>query len=366
MTAPAPTSHPLPTWGLVIATYRRGEVLLRCLRAATRQTVPPAEVIVVDASPDWETTRDHVMREIAAAAPHVRWEYAHAQAARLPAQRNQGIALARADVLFLIDDDSILYHDCAQEILNVYAADTQYQIAAVGAMPVPQPPDGEGVPVQASPTNWITPRTNWLQRTLLAWRYRLAQGFDRGEDSFVPYTGAWPHQHIPPNLAHLDIQPAKALNGFRMTFRREVIAKVGFVGMLVGSAPFEDIEATHRATQYGAVVNARRARLCHLAWSSGRLNHFSLGALWTMNGAVLQVLHGQDKRQLERIWRKRTRRAMFFELLKDILKRRKGYPGFAGIRTGRRMLNRIYSMPPDRLYRWYPRIQRRTSAWRDA
>jgi GT2 family glycosyltransferase len=350
---------------LIICTYRRGEVLLRCLRGAMSQTVPPIEVIIVDASPDWQGTHDRVMRDIAPGAPNVRWNYVHAQAARLPAQRNQGIGLATADILFLIDDDSILYRDCAAEILNVYAADVEHKIAAVGAMPVPQPPDGEGVPPQASPTNWITPRTSWWRRTLLGWRYWLAKGFDRGEDSFVPYGGTWPRQTIPPTCAHLDIQPAKALNGFRMTFRREVITRVGFVGMLVGSAPFEDIEASHRATQFGTVVNARRARLCHLAWSSGRLNHFSLGALWTMNGAVLQVLHGQDKKCLERIWRERTRRAMLFELIKDVLKRRRGFPGYAGIRTGRRMLHRIYSMTPDRLSRWYPRVQRRVSAWRE-
>jgi GT2 family glycosyltransferase len=197
-------------------------------------------------------------------------------------------------------------------------------------------------------------------------RYRLLAPFDRGEDSFVPYGLVWPGQTIPSELAHLDVQPAKALNGFRMTFRREVIAKVGFVGMLVGSAPFEDIEASHRATRYGLVVNARRARLCHLAWSSGRLNHFSLSALWAMNGAVLQMLHGEDakRRALERVWRGRTGRAMWLELVKDLIKRRWKLPAFNGIRVARRMLDRIYGMDPQRLYRWYPRVQRRVCGWR--
>jgi hypothetical protein len=134
--------------------------------------------------------------------------------------------------------------------------------------------------------------------------------------------------------------------------------------MLVGSAPFEDIEASHRATRLGLVVNARRARLCHLAWSSGRLNHFSLGALWAMNGAVLQVLHGEDKKALERVWRGRTGRAMWFELAKDLLKRRWRLPGFNGTRAARRMLPKIYSMTAERLYRWYPRVQRRVCGWR--
>ena len=361
------TAASLPSWALVVCTYRRPDVLLRSLRAATRQSIPPTEIIVVDASPDWETTRNRVTQEIAPCAPPtINWQYVHAQAARLPAQRNQGIALATADILFLIDDDSILYPDCAEEILNVYAADTHRKIAAVGAMPLPgPPPDGQGLPPQATPTTWITPNTPAWKRLLLALRHRLAAPFDRGEDSFLPYALHWPRQTIPPDLAHLDLQPAKALNGFRMTFRRDVITQVGFLGMLVGSAPFEDIEATHRATQHGLVVNAKRARLCHLAWSSARLNHFSLSALWAMNAAVLQVLHGQDKPALERIWRRRTAKAMWFELAKDLLKRRWRLPAFNGLRVARRLLPRIYSMTPMQLERWYPRVQRRITAWRD-
>jgi glycosyltransferase involved in cell wall biosynthesis len=44
------------TWALVIATYKREHILLRCLRLAAVQTRLPKEIIVVDASPDYEKT----------------------------------------------------------------------------------------------------------------------------------------------------------------------------------------------------------------------------------------------------------------------------------------------------------------------
>src|SRR5262249_34568845 len=91
------------TWALVIATYRREHILPRCLRLAAQQTRPPAEVIVVDASPNWEKTRDEILASVAAAHPAIRWAYVAAEQRSSAFQRNQGVRLAGADILFLID-----------------------------------------------------------------------------------------------------------------------------------------------------------------------------------------------------------------------------------------------------------------------
>src|SRR4051794_15406291 len=74
----------LPAWTLVLCTYRRREVLMLCLKAAMRQTRPPTEVIIVDASADWETTRDQVMAEIVPLQPEIRWQYVQAERRSLP------------------------------------------------------------------------------------------------------------------------------------------------------------------------------------------------------------------------------------------------------------------------------------------
>ena len=103
-------------WALVVATYRREQILPRCLRLGVQQTRPPVEVIVVDASPGWDKTRDTILGGLAAEHPQIRWSYQAAEKRSLPAQRNQGIRQAHPDILFLVDDDSLMYSDCAEKI----------------------------------------------------------------------------------------------------------------------------------------------------------------------------------------------------------------------------------------------------------
>src|SRR5438552_4090779 len=130
---PSNAEASLPPWALVLSTYRRREVLMLCLTAAVNQSCPPREIVIVDASPDWRDTREQVLSEFAAPRPGIRWKYVEADRRSLPAQRNQGIALSTAPILFMIDDDSIMYHDCAEQILGIYAADRGRKIAGVGA-----------------------------------------------------------------------------------------------------------------------------------------------------------------------------------------------------------------------------------------
>jgi hypothetical protein len=50
-------ANPL-TWALVVATYMSEDVLPRCLRLGAAQIRPPLEIIVVDSSPGWGSTRE--------------------------------------------------------------------------------------------------------------------------------------------------------------------------------------------------------------------------------------------------------------------------------------------------------------------
>lgn len=355
----------LPAWALVLCTYRRREVLLICLRAALAQTRPPAEVIIVDASPDWQENRMAVMVDIARLYPNIRWKYTEAQRRSLPAQRNQGISIATAPILFMIDDDSIMYPNCAEEILRVYAADRQGQIAGVGAAEVAQPPDEandlqrttQGAPPAGQDADAISLAGGVLRRLRTTLRWNVAQLFDRGPNAFLPYEGKWIDQPIPKSCAHLDLTPARSLNGFRMTFRREAIARGGFLGWFVGYAPLEDLDGSHRASRYGALVTANRARLCHLTIRGGRPSHYSATAQWVMSGAVLHSVFANDRTAMARAWRRQVNRFMLLELVKDVAKGRLTLPGFRGILHGSRKLGQIYSMTPDQLETWYPPVQ---------
>jgi glycosyltransferase involved in cell wall biosynthesis len=122
------------TWSLVVATYRREFILPHCIMLAARQSRPPKEIAVVDASPDWQSSRERISREIECSHPHIRFVYERAIQPSLTAQRNQGLDLATADVVFLFDDDTLMHQGCAAEIMAIYDADTERAVVGVQAV----------------------------------------------------------------------------------------------------------------------------------------------------------------------------------------------------------------------------------------
>jgi glycosyltransferase involved in cell wall biosynthesis len=99
---------------LVIPTFRRPDLLRRCLEAATSQDCDDYEVIVVDdASPD--DTGAMVAREY----PRVR--YVRQPQNRGPAAaRNRGIAMATGEVVAFTDDDCLVPSDFLRSLAESY------------------------------------------------------------------------------------------------------------------------------------------------------------------------------------------------------------------------------------------------------
>ena len=130
------------TWALVIATYQRAHILPRCLRLAVQQTRLPMEIIVVDSSQNWEETRDAIKAKLIVALSRRFVGRMSLRNRRSSAsQRNQGVRLATADILFLIDDNSLMYPDCAEQIMRIYEADKDKTVSGINAIHVPVPPD---------------------------------------------------------------------------------------------------------------------------------------------------------------------------------------------------------------------------------
>jgi glycosyltransferase involved in cell wall biosynthesis len=190
-------ANPL-TWALVVATYMREDVLPRCLRLGAAQTRPPLEIIVVDSSPGWESTRERVLHEIAPRWPGIRWHYVKAERRSSASQRNQGIRAASADVVFLFDDDSLMYPDCAAEIMRVYGADNGRSVVGVNATNVAAPPDASPGSEVSVPTEFRTaknygPVARWVRRQL------------RADDIFIPYDRSFPAHPLPTTVAALAV-----------------------------------------------------------------------------------------------------------------------------------------------------------------
>lgn len=341
------------TWSLVIATYNREHILPRCLRLAARQTRGPKEIVVVDASPDWEVTRSRLSEEFAQNYAAIPLYYLQAIRPSLTAQRNQGIDFATGDILFLIDDDSLMYPDCAEQIMAIYEADVDHAIQGVSAIQNPVPPDAEEVASDQAVQQGVVavrPKETWLRqfvKSLLATE----------QTYFLPYDEDYPHTPIPNHLHAYTIGQIQVMAGYSMTFRRSVLQKERFSEVLLRYAAGEDQDLSYRVSRHGALVNAVNAQLCHLEISGGRLSLFKVIALAVMNPAVLQRLHSPNISMVRQKWQKIVWQRVMINFLKDFSERKFHFSRTRGVLYGLRQLSQIYRQTPEELLQWYPQFQ---------
>ncbi len=336
------------TWSLVIATYKREDVLRRCLKLAAEQTRPPIEIVVVDSSPGWEASRDWVMANLAPKYPAIAWRYAEAEVRSSGAQRNQGARLAVGDVLFLIDDDSLMYADCAERIMEVYDADPERAIVGVNAIHVPTPPDdpSEVPDPEYGTTKHYGPVARAVRRLLDA------------DNVFVPYDDDWPRTPIPAAVLRLRVSRWPNAAGWGMTFRRAVFLKEPFDEILAAYSATEDSDMSYRASRHGAFVGCDDARLCHIGSRGGRLGVLTVSSLKGLNSLVLHRINTTDVERGRRLCRRLLVRRAMIALAKDINKRRIDAPEARGWLHAVKMVDAIFDKTPEELRRWYPGYQR--------
>jgi len=340
------------TWSLVIATYKRAHILPRCLLLAAEQTRPPIQIVVVDASPDFETCRQQVLSEIAPTFPNISWEYVAAERASSASQRNQGVRLATGDVLFLIDDDSLMYPDCAEEAMKIYEADTENKIGGIALVHVPQPP--EKARDRAEANKPATPSPNSFLRKL---KYNLHRPF-RAESTHLPYDDRYPDHKLPDSVQGMAITPIRMIGGCFMTLRREMAIREPFEVCLERYAAAEDLDESYRVSRHAALVRAFRARIHHVAASGGRVSRFSAIALGALNFAVLHRLNSTNLDRSKRLYRRILWKRFSLTLSADIVKRRWNLPTSRAILFSIRKLDHIFAMPKEELRAWYPQFQR--------
>lgn len=350
----AKTAMTTLSWGLVIATYNREKILPECLKLAIAQTRLPSEIIVVDASANWQDTRDRVWREVVPTAPNLRWVYEAATQRGLTQQRNQGIRLATADIVFLIDDDSLMYPTCAEQIMRVYEADEQGVVRGVQASLTEQPPSDVAIADERKQTGWSKDSSSDLRRWI--WKHIFLMDISK---LWIPYDGALP-QHplpLPAALARLNVYSMPMFHGCRMTYRREAIAQTLFEPLLRYYAAIEDADASYRVSRQGILLEAPDAKLHHFNSGSGRLSRYQVAALSALNQVACLRKHSNDLQRDRRKFRWLMARRTIAELLKDGLSRRWSLPQVRGTLTAWRYAQQIFALSLTELEQWYPRFQ---------
>lgn len=347
------------SWALVIATYGREKILPMMLDLAVRQSRPPKEIIIVDASENWETTRDRVLSDIAVHRPEIRWVYVAAEHRSITLQRNQGIPLATADILFLIDDDSMMYSDCAERIMEIYEADPEHRVMGVQSNFVDKFPPIPGSVEDDRQKAGISERllSPSVQRFL--WRSGFLQRLlvlDTKEH-FIPYDGYFEDHSLPEAVKRLNVTPTRIFDGFRMTYRREVFEKETFEPLFFYYAVAEDSDLSYRASRHGALVMAVDARLHHFQSGAGRIPSVKVSALAGLNTALCLRKHSNNlSRDRSRFYRFMLH-LMFAQGVKDLANRRWSLPRARGLMLAISYAPKLFSMSREDLAEWYPGLQ---------
>ena len=90
-----------PAATIVFTTYNRQDILRQAIQAAQKQTVPIDIIVMDDASTDGTATM------MATEFPNIKY-YRSSENKGPCYQRNRGIELAKTEIVFPLDDDSIL------------------------------------------------------------------------------------------------------------------------------------------------------------------------------------------------------------------------------------------------------------------
>jgi len=214
-----------PRVSVIIPTYRRPELLKKCLASLAEQDAAPTDVEVVvidDASGD---RTPQVLAKAAETMPALTWRSKAANEGPAAA-RNQAIALARGDLLLFLDDDIVATPTLVSTHLRLHDGEPETH-AVVGL-------------VEWLPALHVTPFMRWLDSTTFQFAYADMQ------------PGRLPH-------------PADAFYTCNLSLRRRMVDAVGGFDERFPYPAYEDTELACRLADKGLTLDYRPEAL---AWHS--------------------------------------------------------------------------------------------------
>lgn len=242
----------------------------------------------------------------------------------------QNIDLATTDVVFLIDDDSLMFPDCADEVMRVYEADSQGMISSVAISESSLIPGDAPIQDDQKSVGYSRKMRNILQgNAAFQWFWRKVLLMDICE-LWIPYDGKFPEHNLPIETKAVNIEPIVLCRGCQMTFRRDIITRELFDSSLRYYAVTEDLDAINRVTRSGSLVLAEDAYLHHFSSSGGRFPRFLVSALSILNQACFLRKHSSDlgRDQYKFYWL--SCRRIFADFIKDGLSGRFSFPQVRG------------------------------------
>lgn len=356
----------LPTWSHCIPTLNRIDILEQAVRLSVTQTWPPVEIIIVDASDEADQHHTRIKDIITTyEGPQPDLVYLHSPVRSLTRQRNMAIERARGEILFLFDDDTLMFPTCAEEIAKTFAADASGQIAAAMALNRPDYPGQADVSDEQRKVTGLraVQRTRLRDLPVIAWFWdNLFMMSARSH--FIPYDR--PKRMARPDMVRvgpLHLLQVPLLAGYAMAVRARVARKEPFDDSLLSYSPAEDLDASYRFTRHGMNVLVETAHVHHFEAAAGRIRRRQAITLGLMNLAAFVAKHSRTRRADIFAYYRRYIRRLLAEFLKDGLSRRFTFPQFQGALAAFLPTVAIFRQDLVGFHDWYGGQQMRVLGW---
>lgn len=342
------------TWSLVVCTLNRREILLKCLEATLKQSRQPQQMIIVDASDDWQESKNSIVNSLGATLLEPEFIYMGSEIKSSTYQRNVGLKKCRSDVVFFIDDDAFMYADYAEKVMQIYEMDEKGLIGGIMGVLAALEPDkdetSDAVSQAKSSDSGIKRLKNIFSNYLSEFWYQTKL--------FIPYNGKYYYYNMGATFGPDLVVDIPLLEGFRMTFRTNIVREVGgFNEILTRGAIAEDSDLSYRISQKYALVVALQAKICHSQTQIERLNRFKNVQLGILNAVALFLLNNnfQSGNRLA-VYRFALTR-LLLEFCRDCFKPQRGFVQARGALAAMKAIPQILSMTPEQLRTWYPSFQ---------
>jgi|ERR1051325_1077684 GT2 family glycosyltransferase len=221
----------------ILPTRNRPEVLRRMLLSLARQSLQPAEMIVVDSSTDKQTEQ---LCSNAISGLNTKIVYKKAIEMGAATQRNQAMTYVTQKTIWLLEDDVILEEDC---LANLWAAlESNPKLGGVSAMIINQR--------YASPGR--------VSRTL----FRLLHG--QKAESYAGKCIGPAFNILPEDNSKLPrVVEVEWLNAGCTLYRSDAVPRPLFDRHFTGYSLMEDLALSLKVAEKWKLANARTARIYH-------------------------------------------------------------------------------------------------------
>lgn len=229
--------HALLPISALVATRNRSAPLSRMLHSLAQQSVQPIEMIVVDGS-----TNDETQQLCQSSIPGVATKIIYHRAIEVGAatQRNQAMAYASQDTIWVLDDDIIVEPDCLARLWAALQSDPR--LGGVNAMITNQ--------------RYLPPGR--VSRLL----FPFLNG--RTEASYAGKCIGPALNLLPEDDADLpEVVPVEWLNTTCTLYRREALPQPLFPPIFTGYSLMEDVTLSLVVGKMWKLANARTARIFH-------------------------------------------------------------------------------------------------------